>query len=357
MKQIYLSITAAGCETDCIHCWANGGRHKNMAFDDIEFVVKSFKNFSGSNGYKLGFNTMHETLAHPDAISILKLRNEQNKEIPNFVLKFIPTSGIPIAIREDYKELLDGLAELEFEGFHSVLHGFGETHDKAVSCKGAFEKLKIAAERVKSAGFSYSFGVMLTKNSIFELREIKKFLSDCGIDKALGHGIALYMSGKKLRKYDEIRIEYSDIISHSDEIEELYAGPSMCKDLDGHTEAAYYKKAIEGKESFETDTDVPKDDKIHLHCDKDLNIYNGDSIVFGECYGNLKENSDMVFEKVNEGIINGRMKESLSPTLFYPNEIIPSVKELAEKYGDKNGQKIYRGGIYYKWLDKAFLKQ
>ena len=60
-------------------------------------------------------------------------------------------------------------------------------------------------------------------------------------------------------------------------------------------------------------------------------------------------------DKVNNDIISDRMEKPLSPNFFYPNEVIPTIKELAEKYGDANGQKIYRGGIYYKWLDKAFL--
>ena len=351
MKQIRLVINAAGCETTCSHCWANGGRYKNMSFDDIQLVVNLFKDFAGNNGYNLGFSVMHELLAHQDAVRIVQLKNEQNKDNPYYHAHQIPTSGIPIAIREDYKELLDGLVENKVTNLHFALHGMGATHDTAVNCKDAFEKLTISIERTKAAGMICTFVVYLNKTSIYQLKEIKKFLFNYEIKPSFM--IARYISGKRLRKYDEIRVEYSDIVSNWEEMCELYPDVNI-EAYKNSTEAAFYEKAIQGKD-VTTEADI-QGDTINLVCDKDFNIYDGSANVLTKCYGNLKENAVEVFEKLNDDIINNSMEYVFSPALFYPNEIIPPLKELAEKYGDKNGQKVYLAGIYYKWLDNAFLK-
>ena len=46
MKTINLVLKTAGCETACMHCWANGGHYKNMPFNDIENIIKSFIDFA-----------------------------------------------------------------------------------------------------------------------------------------------------------------------------------------------------------------------------------------------------------------------------------------------------------------------
>ena len=363
MKQIYITINAAGCDTTCVHCWANGGHYKNMPFSDIQFVVNSFKDYFEDNEHKVGFGIMHELLAHPEAIQIKQFQNEQDKSMPNFVHNRIPTSGIPIAVREDYNELLDGLLNNKVENLHMVLHGFMETHNKAVSNEDAFVKLKIAAKRAKEAGLKCTFSVLLTKSNITELKEIKNFLFSLGVDKATGGStgnslVARYNPGKRAYKYDEIRVEYNDIINHYEEIKALYA-EELYKPLESYenyTESALYQKAIEGKE-IRTDFDISiNGPTIHVLCDKDYNIFSGHSLIMGKYYGNLKNEADKIFEKLKNDIMNDSMGYDFIPSLFYPNEVIPPVNELAEKYGNKNGQKIYTSGMYYKWLDNAFFK-
>ena len=360
LKEIHLTINGAGCVTDCIHCWANGGRYKNMSFDDIKFVSQSFKDFTEQIGYNLNFNVMHELLAHPDALRILELQYEQNKGNPHYAFFQIPTSGIPVAIREDYKELLDGLVKNKVENLHYVLHGIGEIHDKAVNLKNGFEKLKISIERTKEAGLVCSIAIFLNKSNISQFNDMQKFLLDYEI-KMGSYMIARYISGKKLQKYDEMRVEYSDLLPVLNEIKEDkiidvgFGKRDLFHNPENYTEAAFYRKAVEGEEII-TAYDIPKTDIINIICDKDFNIYDGSANVFGKCYGNLKEDSGVIFEKLNGDIINDRMEYIFSPALFYPNETIPPLKEVAEKYGDKKGQKIYAGGIYYKWLDKIFLK-
>jgi sulfatase maturation enzyme AslB (radical SAM superfamily) len=354
-KIIYLALNAAGCKTACIHCWANGGRYKNMSFDDFRFVTDSFRDFTENNGYAFAFNMMHEFLAHPNALSIWRLRNVQNKKALGYESNEMPTSGIPIAIREDYKELLNGLKENGLKGFNIVLHGIGQTHDRAVGCKDAFEKIKLAVERIEAAELTCGFGVLLTKINIHQLKQIKDFIRSCGTEKAF-FNVATYISGNRLHKYDEIRPEYADILPFVDEIKEMCTENFINSEtLEDNTEKAYYAKAIEGKD-VNTGLDKKPSDMIFFVCDKDFNIYHGSSVVFGKCYGNLKDNASAVFEKINDDISNDCIGFEFAPSLFYPNETIPSVKELAERYGDKNGQKIYTSGIYYKWLDNALLK-
>lgn len=347
MKTINLAIKAAGCDTTCMHCWANGGRYTNMPYNDLERVVHLFSNYCKTNNYKFSFYTMHELLAHPDAVRILQLEGQESSNV-------MPTSGIPIAIRDDYKDLFDTLLKLGQNILCFSLHGIGNTHDMAVGRKGAFEELKIAMERAKAAGLQYIFNVFLTKQNINQFMEMKDFLHKAGIDKAMVC-IAKYCPVKRSRKYDEIRVEYSDLIPLQNELKELDSLNGF-ENIEEYTEAAHYRKAVN-----EVNTDLnfllnKSPDFIPVICDTDLKIYNGGVDAFGKCYGSLKDNAETVFTNLDDDIIYERTEYWHSPALFYPNETIPPLNVLAEKYADKNGQKLYQKGIYYKWLDRAFNK-
>ena len=288
-----------------------------MPFDEIRFAVNSFDEFFGGSEYSVGFMIMHELLTHPEAVKIKQFQDEQNREMPSvFHNGRITTSGISIATREDHEELLDGLRRNKVQSLHMVLHGVGETHDKAVNNKGAFEKLRIAAERAKAAGMDCTFSVLLTKANISELKEIKRFLNNLGIEKATGDSIAArYTSGERLRKYDEIRVEYSDIIFYLEDIKELYP-EHLYKDIENYTEAALYHKAISGEEIRE-DFDVSLGGMIHVLFDKDFNVYSGTSVVRGKYYGNLKNDAGAIFEKLKNDIVSDQMGYEFIPSLFF----------------------------------------
>lgn len=227
----------------------------------------------------------------------------------------------------------------------------------AVGRKGAFEELKIAMERTKSTGLDYGFNVFLTKRNIPQLKEMREFLHKSGIDKASVE-IASYCPVKRSRIYDEIRVEYTDLIPLLDDLREMSVPGSrkVFENPEEYTEASYYQKAVEEVNKDYDFYGNKHPDEIPLVCDRDLKIYNGDVDCFGKCYGSLKQDAEIVFKNINEDIVHGQTEYLFSPAFYYPNKLIPPLNVLAKGYGDPNGRKIYPDGIYYKWLDKAFRK-
>lgn len=95
-------------------------------------------------------------------------------------------------------------------------------------------------------------------------------------------------------------------------------------------------------------------DDIPLVCDRRVQLWNGNVDRRGTCYGSLREDASKVFAHLRSDILEGHTQGPFSPALSYPGKTLPPLRQLAEKYGDPAGDRVYPGGIVYKWLDRAF---
>lgn len=351
-----LYIKGAGCLTNCRHCWADGGRYPNMPFDEMKNAAERIRNFCQQNDLGFFLCVMHEVLAHPDALRILKMEDSVNPA--KTFCNVIPTSGIAFAVRKDYRELLAGLKELGHNVLWFSLHGIGEVHDEAVGRHGAFEELKLVISRIKEAGLGFGFNVFLTKPSIAQLPEITEFLHDVGIEKASVE-IPDYCPVKRWPEYDKSRVEYGDVAPLLDKIREICLPSSMkvFEHLEEYTEAALVKKALEsGEDGLSLTWKITSPQDYPLTCDAAGNLFAGCVDALGKRFGNLLENPDKTLESLQEDLKHHRLKKLHSPAFYYPGRTIPPIETLAKNYGDPNGQKIYPWDIAWLWLDKAFGK-
>jgi hypothetical protein len=98
-------IEVVGCPTVCRDCWAQGVAHQAMPLGDVAWVLEQAHRFCDEHGLGFGAYPMYEVAAHPRAAQILRLFADHVG-----VAEFEPlaTSGVPLAIREDWRELLAG---------------------------------------------------------------------------------------------------------------------------------------------------------------------------------------------------------------------------------------------------------
>lgn len=361
MKNITVALEAAGCNTACMHCWANGGRYENMAIKDIEYTIKGFYNFCIEYGFNLCTYPMHEPLAHPDIIDVLQLIKDNliGTKVTELI-EPMTTSGVPIATRDDWKKVLTGIKELGSNTIWFAFHGVGDTHDRAVNRKGAFKELCTAVDRVKNAGFQYGSNVFVTKENISQLHQMKELFKEMKMGTTL-FDIPRYEPSRRAVIYDSIRPELGDLISIKDEIAEMCPGwhNKIWRELDDYTEASYYKRALSGSiDEFKYYWSTRQDD-IYLVCRNNLDIYNGDAGIYGKFYGNLKDDKESVLMNLLDDIQNERYEFRNSPACYYNIAEFPDVKELALKYGDPDSTRIYPGAetMRFKWLDRAFSSQ
>ena len=106
---LYLDVEVVGCPTVCRHCWAQGVGYQAMPVADVAFVLEQAHRFCDEHGLAFGAYPMHEVAWHPQATAILQLFADHVG-----ALEFEPltTTGVPLATRPDWAELLTAAAQL-----------------------------------------------------------------------------------------------------------------------------------------------------------------------------------------------------------------------------------------------------
>src|ERR1700736_3061697 len=84
-------------------------------------------------GFAYSGYPMHEVDAHPQAVQVLRLFKEvwHVDEYQPFT-----TTGVPLATRPEWREILETLRELDASTLWFAFHGADEIHDRAVMRKG-----------------------------------------------------------------------------------------------------------------------------------------------------------------------------------------------------------------------------
>jgi len=170
---VYLCLEVAGCPTVCRHCWAQGNGYGMMPLAEIEWVLARAHEYCDGRG--LGFDSypMHELAAHPDAAELFGLFNSHSGTVAGGTMfEPWPTTGVSLALREDWRDVLRAAAGTGTEHVWLAFHGTGEVHDRQVSRRGAYAESCLAAERAREAGLGVGCNVFLTRDSLPQLDEL-----------------------------------------------------------------------------------------------------------------------------------------------------------------------------------------
>ena len=88
---------------------------------------------------------MHELAAHPRAAELLRLFADH---VSAAEFEPLATTGVPLAIREDWQELLAAAAKLGTITVWVAFHGIGIENDRQVNRPGAYAEMCLAIQRV-----------------------------------------------------------------------------------------------------------------------------------------------------------------------------------------------------------------
>ena len=104
-----LQVEVVGCPTVCRHCWAQGVPYPAMPVADVAWVLEEAHRFCDDHRLGFGAYPMHELAAHPQAVELLRPFADHGD-----AAEFEPlaTTGVPLAVREDWQELLAAAATL-----------------------------------------------------------------------------------------------------------------------------------------------------------------------------------------------------------------------------------------------------
>jgi hypothetical protein len=348
---LFLCVEVAGCPTVCRHCWAQGTGYGAMPLADIEWVLEEAHRFCNGAGLAFDAYPMHEMAAHPDAARLFALFNTHSASARGGTMfEPLTTTGVPLAVREDWRDVLRAAADAGTINIWVAFHGVGEVHDRQVNRSGAYAETCLAIERARSAGLSVGGNVFLTTASVAQLDELTAAVRRLPINAALCFETASFLPTPRSRRNEHLRPALPGLLPHATRIAELTApvNRGWWGSLEAQTEAAYVRQALAG--DWPAAPERPAGE-LALVCRPDLGVYSGLAGLYRTQHGNL--GADGVAAVLDRALAHGlRADDAL---WFADLDPLPGPAELAARYGDAGGLGVHPGpeSVRYLWLDRA----
>jgi hypothetical protein len=343
-EQLFLQLEVVGWPTVCRHCWAQGHHYPAMPVEDVAWALEQAHGFCDKHGLGFGAYPMHEVAAHPKAAELLRLFADH---VGAAEFEPLATTGVPLAIREDWRDVLTAAAKLGTTTVWVAFHGIGVKHDRQVNRSGAFAETCLAVQRIHTAGLRAGCNVFLTKANASEVGRLLGTLQRLPVDE-MWLGPANYNPIPRARHNEPLRPELSDLRPLAARIPQVSLfDHDIWANLEAHTEAAWMGRALAG--------DWPEQPRhsgqiLELVCRPNLDVHRGTASWYRQRHGNLRGDG--------AGAVLGRALAAggwPADALWFDLGALPPVAELAAQHGDPHGQAVHftAASVRYLWLDRA----
>lgn len=351
---LYLCMEVVGCPTVCRHCWAQGTPYGAMPLADIVWTLEHAHRFCDDHGLAFEAYPMHEVLAHPDAPQLFRLFNDHSASAASGTLfEPLPTTGVPLALRDDWRDVLRAAADAGTRNLWLAFHGLGDEHDRQVNRRGAFAESCLAVERIRAAGLSVGCNVFLTAANLPHVDELIAAIHRLAIDADTWWGVAVFLPTARSRHNERLRPTLPALLPVAERIAELTAvhRRAWWADLEAHTEAAHVRRALAGEWPARV---APSEGELALVCRPDLDVHAGLAGLPRERHGNLR--ADGVEAVLTRALAAGRR---LDEALWFGDQHAQALPpEIAAHHGDAEGLGVHpvEESVLALWRDRALRR-
>jgi hypothetical protein len=349
VARLDLQIEVVGCPTVCRHCWAQGVPYPAMPVTDVAWVLEQAHRFCDDYGLGFGVYPMHELAAHPQAVELLRVFADH---VGAAEFEPLSTTGVPLAVREDWQELLAAAAALGTTTVWVAFHGLGVEHDRQVNRPGAFAETCLAIQRAHTVGLRAGANVFVTTANAGQAERLLATLGRLGVEEMAWEPATFYPTPRG-RRNERLRPRPSDLLPLAERIGQLspFHGDAWAN-LEAYTEAAWMARALAGDWPAQLAAMEPcaGGEALLLVCRPGLEVHTGVAGRYRERHGNLRtDGAQAVLGRALEQ--GGR---SIDAVWFGPDRL-PTVEELAARYGERAGQWVHftEASVRYLWLDRV----
>jgi hypothetical protein len=316
-----------------------------MSLDEITWVLHEMRRFCDAHDLTVDGYPMHEVAAHPQASQVMKLFHD----LWGVVETPVPTTGVPLATRDDWREFLEILLSLGTSSLWFAFHGADEVHDHAVLRKGAYRESLHAIELTRQTEMRAGCNLFVTKENVHQFDKLVTDLQQAGIQEIIPC-LYNFTPNARGRNSEPLRPEWQDVqplVGKLDAIPETeFWRPFWYELPHKHTESWYVLQALEGT--------WPEEEKLPSHiwlvCRPNLDVYRGFAGKYTRRYGNLL--LEGVDEVLGRAVADGPC--TTDEIWFTPEQLLP-VQELAARFGNLDSLSIHEHptSIRYWWLECA----
>lgn len=177
--EINIDFLVSGCNTQCEHCYVNGGPGPFMQTDDALACMKKLDQIAALLPEKASFTLDHEPMNHPEIAKILHAASH-TKHIVNYHHGM--TTGVGLMARGDREAVVQAYRENGYDAFGITLHGVSAHHDEIVNRKGAFDKTISAARFLSQQGCRVQISLMMNRFFAEDAGQISRLIDDIDPD-------------------------------------------------------------------------------------------------------------------------------------------------------------------------------
>ncbi len=178
--EINFDFLVSGCNTQCRHCYVNGGPGPLMKTDDALACVKKLDQIAQFLPKGTSFTLDHEPMNHPEIGKILSAA-AHTKYIQNGHHGM--TTGAGLMARSDKEAVVKAYRENGYNNFGITIHGISAHHDEIVRRKGAFDKAIAAARFLSQMGCKVQLSLMMNRYFAEDAEQISRLIDDIGFDE------------------------------------------------------------------------------------------------------------------------------------------------------------------------------
>lgn len=178
--EINFDFLVSGCNTQCRHCYVNGGPGPLMQTDDALACMEKLDQIAKFLPKGTSFTLDHEPMNHPEIGKILSAASH-TKYIYN--LHHGMTTGAGLMARSDREAVVKAYLENGYNNFGITIHGISAHHDEIVRRKGAFDKAIAAARFLSQMGCKVQLSLMMNRFFAEDAEEISRLIDGVGFDE------------------------------------------------------------------------------------------------------------------------------------------------------------------------------
>ncbi len=338
---INIDFLVAGCNTNCCHCYVNGGPGPIMPVEDTLLYIDKLDALAACLQDEVSFTLDHEPMSHPLIDQILPAAS-RTVHMRNYHHGM--TSGVGLMHRKDRHQVIRTYFDCGYRDFGITIHGAPTHHDEITRRIGSCEAAVKAGEFLKSEGAELSVSLMLNRFFVEDADSISALLKHLK-PHWVYFAIPIYTPHRNMPKFEPYRASLGDLESLRPYLAEWGQDESEILEKAQRSTVAYAVDQLAHGPDLQA-LFVEKQEELYLSLHQDGRLYIGNSGSETRCIGNLRS---LDLQAVAETI--AAIPGNRDYGAFYDLAALPSEKDLIRSlsilpnntlYGDYPSV-IYRG--------------
>lgn len=339
---INVDFLVSGCNTQCRHCYVNGGPGPLMQADDALACIEKLDQIAAFFPNGMTFTLDHEPMNHPEIWKILHAASH-TKHVTNYHHGM--TTGLGLMARSDKEAVIQAYLENGYHEFGITLHGVSAHHDEIVNRKGAFDKAIAAARFLSQMGCRVQISLMVNRFFAEDADQISRLIDDMKVND-IYFAVPIFTPHANMMRFESYRATLETF-----EAIRRYL-PKWGQDAEEILERARQNSVGRAAEKLQN-IDLrslwrEKQDTLYLSLHQDCMLYVGNSGVEAQALGDLRK----LAPEVVAGVIQ-KLPGNADYGAFYDIESLPGTETIREAIKALPQNLVY--GDFSSVLYRAFV--